>query len=578
MNKKLKIAIIALVIIAIVASITIFLVNKIKQENRQYEILQIDEYNYFVLYSQEKFGVIDRNGNIVIEPEYDMVKIPNPLEKIFVCYTGEETKIVNDKNEELFTKYELVEPIKLNSTASDLVYEKTVFKYKKDGKYGLINFKGEEITKPIYEELTSFEYREGELLVKKDEKYGVINIRGYELVPCKYDKIEDDKYVDSENNYKTSGYVVSIKEDDGYKCGYINYKGKVLLKTKYNQIARVVEAGDKDNIYLIVSENGKYGVIKNKKKIIENNYQAIQYNDETQTFTINKGSKYGVASLDGNIVINVENEEIIAKGIYLYTVNGENQIPYNKEGKKASINSNTTVLRTESDNYFITITSNEQRDLYGVIDSNNNQIIPENYLYIEYAFGDYFIACTQNGKLGVIDNKNNIVIDFNYDIVQKLRNKNVIQASNLTTKVTEIYSQKLEKVCEVTNATVSTNTDYIRVYSSNEQYYFDNEGNEIHNTDFLDAKLFTTIVNDSWGFLDKENTIKVECKYDKTTEFNKYEFAGILLDGKWGVINSNGDIVLEPSYELNSNQEPNFVGKYYEVQYGFGEIYYTDGN
>lgn len=455
MNKKVKIAIIAVIIVAIIIGVTIFVVNKIKQEHRQYEVLQIEDYDYFVLYQGKKFGVIDKKGNIVIDPKYDIVKIPNPQEKVFACYEGETIKLVNEKDEKLYTEYESVEPIKLNSTASDLVYEKTVLKYKKDGKYGLINFAGNTITKPIYEEITSFEYREGELLVKKDGKYGVINIRGYELVPCKYDTVADDKYIDSNNSYKTSGYIVGIKEEDGYSYGYMNYKGKLLLKTQYDQIMRVVEVGDKDTVYLIVSENGKYGILKNKKKLIENEYQSIVYNDETQTFTLNKGKKYGVASLDGNIVIKVENEKIIAKGTYLYTVNGEEQTAYNKNGSKATIDSNTTVLDTENSKYYVSIPSSEQGDFYGVIDNSNNQIIPENYLYLEYAFGNYFIACTQNRKLGIIDDKNNIVIDFNYDIVQKLKNKNVIQASISNTGITEIYSDKLEKVCEVKNAKIS---------------------------------------------------------------------------------------------------------------------------
>jgi hypothetical protein len=577
MNKKVKIGIVAIIIIAIIIGVTVYIVNKVKQEHRQYEVLQIDEYNYFVLYTDGKFGVIDKKGNIIIEPQYTMVKIPNPLEKVFVCYQGDDIQILDETGKELFTEYEAVEPIKLNSTASDLVYEKTVLKYKENGKYGIIDFKGEKITDAIYEELTSFEYREGELKVKQDGKYGVINIRGYELVPCSYDEVEDDKYVDSQNNYQTSGYIVSIKEDDGYKYGYVNYKGKVILKTIYNQIIRVVETGDKDNIYLIVLDNGKYGILKNNKKILENDYQSIEYNDETETFTIGKGSSYGVASLDGNIVIPVENEKIIAKGIYLYTVNGDEQVAYNRDGSKASINSNTTVLKTESDNYFITILSGETRDVYGVIDSSDNQIIPEEYLYIEYAFSNYFIACTQSGKLGVIDDKNNVVVDFDYDIVQKLKGKNIIQTTKATEKITEIYSEKLEKICELENATVSNKTDYVRVYSDSEQYYFDDVGNEIYNVDILDADLYSTIINNSWGFCDKENTIKIECKYDRATEFNQYGFAGILLDGKWGVVNSDGEIIVEPSYEISSSQDPSFVGKYYQVQYGYGEIYYTDG-
>ena len=78
-----------------------------------------------------------------------------------------------------------------------------------------------------------------------------------------------------------------------------------------------------------------------------------------------------------------------------------------------------------------------------------------------------------------------------------------------------------------------------------------------------------------WGFEDKKGTIKVECIYDEVTEFNEYKYAGIKKDNKWGVINSEGKVILEPEYEINS-EEPSFLGKYYKVTYGFGELYYTN--
>ena len=39
-------------------------------------------------------------------------------------------------------------------------------------------------------------------------------------------------------------------------------------------------------------------------------------------------------------------------------------------------------------------------------------------------------------------------------------------------------------------------------------------------------------------------------------------FAGIKVGNKWGVINSAGEIVQEPIYELQGIS-PNFIGKYY---------------
>ena len=53
-------------------------------------------------------------------------------------------------------------------------------------------------------------------------------------------------------------------------------------------------------------------------------------------------------------------------------------------------------------------------------------------------------------------------------------------------------------------------------------------------------------------------------------------FATVEKDGKWGVINEQGEEVLEPTYEFKNQEEPFFIGKYYQVVYGVGEIYYTD--
>ena len=56
----------------------------------------------------------------------------------------------------------------------------------KDGKYGLIDFSGKVIVKAKYEEISSFDYNEGLLLVKEKGKYGIININGAIVVKPKY--------------------------------------------------------------------------------------------------------------------------------------------------------------------------------------------------------------------------------------------------------------------------------------------------------------------------------------------------------------------------------------------------------
>ena len=55
-----------IIIIAIIAS-TAIIANKIKTEKRKYEIEQINEYKYFISKENEKYGVINTNGETIIE-------------------------------------------------------------------------------------------------------------------------------------------------------------------------------------------------------------------------------------------------------------------------------------------------------------------------------------------------------------------------------------------------------------------------------------------------------------------------------------------------------------------------------
>lgn len=67
---------------------------------------------------------------------------------------------------------------------------------------------------------------------------------------------------------------------------------------------------------------------------------------------------------------------------------------------------------------------------------------------------------------------------------------------------------------------------------------------------------------------------KIDAIYDMVTELNKYGFAGVKKDGKWGIIDSNANLILEPSYKLEL-QEPEFIGKYVKLNFGYELVYYT---
>lgn len=579
MKKKYRIIIAIVVIVILVAIASLVFIRYQRMENNQdYELEQVKEYNYFVLKQEEKFGVIDKQGNTVLSPMYDEVKVPNPEKGIFVCYQEENVKILNERNEEVLTQYSEVEPIRLKNIASDLMYEKSVLQYKKDGKYGLINFDGKEITKPIYDEIDSLAYKEGELLVKQNEKYGVVNIKGKELIEIKYDKIAIDEYYTEEDHYQYAGYIVTNTTQEGYRYGYLNDKREEVLEPQYNEITRVTEIQDKDNAYLICAKNGQYGIMKNKETMIENEYQSIRYNDTNQIFVVEKSKKYGVMNQKGEQILPVQYNQIDITGMYLYVQNEQGTTIYDKNGAQVDMDSNVALLNTSNEKYKIKI-HNQDKTQYGLIDHEGKQLIEEKYNYIQYLYDNYFIVSNENGKLGIIDDKDESKIEINYDSLQKIQSTDLIQTKRTENEkqLTQIYDKTMHQICEMQDATIVSEDNYIKIYNETETQYFSKEGKKLENIQvYPNNKLFVKVENAKYGFIDKEGKLVVDYVYDKALEFNEYGFAAVKKEGKWGVINEQGQEIVSPTYELSNESEPFFIGQYYQVMYGFGEFYYTN--
>ena len=241
----------------------------------------------------------------------------------------------------------------------------------------------------------------------------------------------------------------------------------------------------------------------------------------------------------------------------------------------ADVDSNIAILETGNTNYKIKI-DNTEGTVYSIIDNNDNQLTEKKYSYLEYLKDDKFIASI-NGILGVIDPKGNQIIEIKHDSLEKLQGTECLTSTITENSTTQIYDKDLNKLCDIENANIEVNDNYIKIYNQNETKYFTLEGKEIKNTDLLtNNKIFATSKDGKWGFVDKNGNVVIDYIYDKTTDLNSYGYAGIELNGKWGVVNQDGKIILEPKYELNSQTEPEFLGQYYKVKYNYGEFYFTN--
>ena len=434
---KKVVGIIGFIIVVIISlGLSIYLPNKdrINDETEDKSII------YSVIEENGKYGVKNQEDKIIVKPQYEQVVIPNEHRGIFICDNyGEKTVVYNEKGSEIFKEYGAVEPIKLSNLLEEK-YEKNAIIYQKNGKYGLLSITGKVILDARYEQIFSLGYKENEVIVKDNSKYKIYDVNGKQLIKEEFDSIQSDEYYNEQDGYKKSGYIVCKTTSDGYRYGYYDYDYDEVLTPDYNQILRIVDVTDKNNVYLIAAQNGQYGVFINNAKIINTQYQSINYEKEFNLFIAERTGKYGAFNEKGTEVLKVEYDSLEVKGIYIYTTKGEDKKVFDKDGKEVKISFDTTIEKTDNDNIFIKF---------------------------------------ENNKYGVIDKEGKTLIDCEYDLLQTIRNTKAYQAMNFETNITYIFNNKLEKVIEISNATINIEDEKIQVYNEEITYNLDINGNII---------------------------------------------------------------------------------------------------
>jgi hypothetical protein len=551
-NTKVVIAVVSIILAILIGIIVIKLTNKnavVTSEEISYE--------YFAVYTlDEKVGVIDKNGNEIIKPIYSNIYIPNQSKDVFICFKDDNNySILDSKGKDIFTQYSSVYPITISDTTLEM--EKNVLSYEEDGKYGLIDYSGKKLTNAIYDEVSSLKNKPGCIQVKKDGLYGVLDSNGNVIIDVKYNSVKGDEYSSEADGYSKTGYIISEKTNSGIIYGYIDYNGKMIIEPKYESITRCLEYED-DDIYLVFMQNGKKGVMKNKKTIIKAKYQSINYYNVSNIFAVNRNGKYGFYNNSGDEILPVEYTDYSIAGNYIAVKKDDSMLLYDVHGNLVNTNNYKSIIETSNPSYFI---AKNENGYYSIISKDFQ--IEDNYTAVSYAFDNFFVYTTEDGKSGVLNVYTGDEINPEYDVIIVLDGAKALEARK--GNQLDIYSENFEKILTMSDGIVEkVSDDYFSIYSDTEMKYIDKKGNLVSNTEvYKDLNIYAYQTDDGkWGFADKNGNIVVDCKYDIVTELNQYGFAGICQDGKWGVIDQNGKVIVVPSYEIETYYEPSFVGKY----------------
>ena len=226
---------------------------------------------------KDKWGYIDRKGDIIIPIEYDDIgefsenvvsvcknrkwgfrdnknKSITPMRYDDAAFFSEGLAAVekNDKWGYVNKKGKVVIPIKYNMAE---YFEDGVAVVSNSTDTGIIDKKGKEIIPLEYESLTYYDCNN--IIAKKKGKYGFINLKNEKKVPLKYKDASlylDDSYavMDGDNN------IIILRDDK-----------EIFSTSKYNQLGYMI--GDN----LLVAKKGRWGIIdKNGEEILSCEYSV----------------------------------------------------------------------------------------------------------------------------------------------------------------------------------------------------------------------------------------------------------------------------------------------------------------
>ncbi len=558
-GSKLKVVLVILLII--IAGVVAAILAQNNSKKSEIELVTITESDakYFVYMHDSKYGVIDKDGKVLVEPNYVSVEIPNPTTDIFICKSGENENSIalNSSNQQILTKFEDIEAIRIPLSSDYVPYEKSVLKYKSGDQYGITDFNGNILVDPLYEEINAISYKEGYLICKSEGKIGVLNIKGSKVIEPKYYSVNADGFYNEETKYERAGFIVIERTDDGYKYGYANSKGKIMVDAIYSNLNRITDLDNQNDVYLISLQNGKYGLIKNRQILMQNEYDNIDFNRSNKILLVEKDSKFGIYSIDGKEILPIEYDSIEIGGTYLNSFKNGNSVVYDLKGKQVT-DGYISYSKCSEDTAIVI----DSEGKYNIADNKGNKKLTETYAYIGYFTGDIFYVTDSTGmNSGVIKSDGTILIPVEYKAIAKDSNANVLITYDNTNNISVVSSEgKITKT--MANARYTVYDNYIKLYSDNDFAYFDLNGNEKSYQEIVtDNTIYSYKENGKFGFKDASGNVVIAAKYDNVTE-QKGNYVAVKIKDKWGVLNVNGNVELEPTYTIQW-MEVEFIGKYY---------------
>ena len=349
----------------------------------------------------------------------------------------------------------------------------------------------------------------------------------YENGQKRYVNLVELAYLPAGYEYEFDYYYARALTDGGFKL--VNSNGTYAI----NDVVHMYSAIDDK---LILGKKEDYWYLYNKTngvQIMGNPIKDGWHNIEYYWSPIDNKNLFEIHTADGLIKYVTDEGVLLSESEALnliYTNNYEKSTTgdgtgygdFSREKFFSRSSSNEYVLFTEIDK--------KGNTLYGMRTSENTLVIPAVYTSIKHLGKkfDYFIATNKNHKYGIIDSLNKTVVPFEFDSYERLsdrsfvlKNSKGVQIFNAhlgnlyndgydsidTTKPNYVLNKVTTAIKGQRKYVINTNTGY-------ELFQLPNYDDDI--TSFY-KDLYVYKSNGKYGLMDYEGHIVVEPKFDKVT-------------------------------------------------------------
>jgi hypothetical protein len=388
--------------------------------------------------------------------------------------------------------------------------------------------------------------------VKIHNLYGYINSKGKEVVPVKYRYLSDFLGGFAEGEKDTIG-------NDRYY--FIDSKGRRVSDTQFE-----LES------YLYARTQSQHGPISfygdavPTDKSSDNGKYINKVFFEGRSIIINNKDKFGVVDEKFNTIQPAVFDfiEDFYLGIARFKLNNKWGV-LDKSGKILIKSSYDDLKRLYDGNFLFLM--NEK---YGVIDLNNNIIIPNNfdYIYLIKLNNFSYFQIKKNNLYGILDSNCKLILPIRFSDINAIPYKGsfLLELSknekkglyNLSGK--ELIPCAYDQILGFYKDTIAININnhwYLNSINDPIQINYDDDYQSV--TFFEGDIMWNVDKNRVFTILDA-NGIKLNQKVYQSISYPDHNFASVIVNEKYGVIDYKGNEVIKPNLENRRKEFTFFDG------------------